>query len=139
MEKVIKLGGKEVRLKSTAASLIRYKANFGRDGLKDLISLADGISVKNIGADGAVNKDAAMNMLKGESFDLDVFYRFFWVFAKSGDPSIPPLEEWLDTIDEGPIDTISVAFPAVAELLTSTAQTTVAAKNLTAATAKMAN
>lgn len=120
MEKTIKAGNYEFPAKSTAASLFSYKSNFGRDGLRDLISLA------NSTGDG-------VNM---ESVDMDVFFRFLWVFAKASTPEIQPLEEWLDTFDVAPLDFMAEVLPQITELLGNTAKTSVKSKNSPAAVRK---
>lgn len=120
MEKTIKAGSYEFPAKSTAASLFSYKSNFGRDGLRDLISLAnsagDGVDLKNI--------------------DMDTFFRFLWVFAKASDSAIPPLEEWLGTFDIAPLDFMAEVFPQINDLLGKTAKTNVQSKNSPAAAGK---
>ena len=57
MEKIIKIGDYSIPVRSTAASLIKYKANFGRDGLADLIRLAKSVKNNNEAADGELNVD----------------------------------------------------------------------------------
>ncbi len=130
MEKIIKIGSKSVPLKSTAASLIRYKSNFGRDGLKDLVTLSKGMSASKSNADDEKDSEKLLeDIMSNDSFDFDVFFRFLWVFAKSGDPSIPPMEEWLDEFDVEPIDFASSVLPQVVDLLSNSAKTTIKAKN----------
>ncbi len=72
----------------------------------------------------------------GDSFDVEVFYRFLWVFAKAADKSIPPLEEWLEQFDATPIEFVTEAFPQVVELLLGTVGGTVKSKNTKAAVGK---
>lgn len=105
--------------KSTAASLISYKANFGRDGLKDLIKLAKGIE----------GDTDPLIILESEGFDFDIFYRFLWVFAKAGEKTIPPFEQWLEAFEMSPIDFAVQTLPQVIELLGSTVGSTVKSKN----------
>ncbi len=114
MEKIIKIGDRDIPVRSTAASLIRYKANFQHDGIGDLFSLANGMP----NGEGEVAKD----------FDFEVFWRFLWVFAKSADKSIPPLEEWLDGFDMPPFDFVSQVLPQVSDMLATTAKSAVKPK-----------
>jgi hypothetical protein len=123
MEKIIRVGDYEIPLKSTAASLFSYKAQFGRDAMKDLLAL-----VKTI-PDGDVNAET----LAESDFDMDLFYRFLWVFAKAADPSIPPLVEWLGVFDVGPFEFMETALPESMELLMGTTRTNVKSKNRPAA------
>ena len=42
MEKIISVGEYKFPVKSTAARLLSYRRNFGRDGMKDLLALVKG-------------------------------------------------------------------------------------------------
>ena len=46
MEKILNIDGKDVKFKSTASFLLRYKMQFQRDGLKDLLRLQGAIDLK---------------------------------------------------------------------------------------------
>ena len=94
MEKIIRIGEYEFAAKSTAASLFSYKRNFNRDGLKDLIAMAKGMP----GEMGSDSKDEIISALLENDFDFDAFFRFLWVFAKSGNPEIPSTRKngWKD-------------------------------------------
>lgn len=119
MEKIIKAGNYEFPAKSTAAALISYKANFGRDGIRDLVRLS-----KSLGK----SKDA-QDIVASEDFDLDVFFRFLWVFAKAADKSIPPLEEWLGGFDIPPLDFAMEALKQSADMLSANMRSSVKQKN----------
>ncbi len=127
MEKIIRVGDYEIPLRSTAASLFSYKANFHRDALKDLFNLAPSIS--KVAGGGASDEQALMQSISENGLDLDIFYRFLWVFAKAQDKSMPPLEDWLERFDVPPFDFMMATLPAVAELLVSTVDSTVKSKN----------
>ena len=99
MEKIIKIGDKEVALKTTGATLLRYKIQFGKDLLTELIKL-----------DGAY-KDGE---LQPEKIDFEVFFNILWIMAKTADPSIKPPVEWLDEFEEFPILEV---LPKVMEML----------------------
>ncbi len=119
MEKIIKAGNYEFPAKSTAASLFSYKANFGRDAIRDLINLS-----KSMGT-GEKTED----IIADEHFDLDVFFRFLWVFAKASNKSIPPLEEWLEGFDMPPLDFAVAALKQTTDMLSSTVKSTIKSKN----------
>lgn len=92
MEKTINIDGKEVELKSTGATPLRYKAQFGKDFFVEI---------------------AKMERLRGrkgsnelESIDFEVFYNLAWLFAKTANKDIPALMEWLDTFDSFPIEDV---------------------------------
>jgi len=121
MEKIIKIGEYELPVKSTAAALFSYKSNFGRDGLRDLISLAKGIPT---GSDIKVE-----DIIANDNFDLDVFFRFLWIFAKSADKGIPPIEQWLEGFEVAPFDFVAEVLPQIQELLMSTVKSNVKSKN----------
>lgn len=113
MNKVINVCGYEIPVSYNAASLIRYKMVFHRDGMRDLMLLAKG------GDEG---------MIENENFDLDVFYRFLWIFAKSANPDLPEMVEWLEGFDVPPLDFAQEALPQVQELLIDNMKTTVKSK-----------
>ena len=113
MEKIVKVGEYGFPARSTAASLFLYKSHFGRDGIKDLMSLA---------------KAAPNGADVSEDFDIDVFYRFLWTFAKAATPGTPPMTDWLDEFDMSPLDFIAEALPQVQEMLMSTVKSSVKSK-----------
>ena len=85
MEKIINVSGREVRLKSSAALPLRYKAQFGKDLFADMAKLQ---SV----ADGDITE-----------IDTEVFYNVVWALAKCADPGIPPILDWLEEFEEFPV------------------------------------
>lgn len=87
MEKVIEIGGKEIKMKSTAGTMMRYRNNFNRDFIKDLISLQTKLQEK------------AEAGTQFEALDLDIFEKIAWCMAKTADDSIPDIERWLDEFD----------------------------------------
>lgn len=70
MERVINLDGREVRVQMSADTLRSYRKQFGRDLLRDMLSLQ-------------------------ENLDMEVIENLFYVVAAACDPDIPPIEEWL--------------------------------------------
>ena len=120
MEKIVKVGEYEFSVRSSAATLLSYRRNFGRDGMKDLLAL-----VKSFGNKNAEDTDAVVQTLADGSFEMDTLYRYIWTFAKSADKTIPPLEEWLDTFDVPALEFVAEVFPQVSELLFSMAKTNV--------------
>lgn len=87
MEKVLNIGGKQIKMKSTAGTMMRYRNNFNRDFIKDLVKLQAKLSDK---------------LEKGQEFealDLDIFEKIAWCMAKTADNSIPDIENWLDEFD----------------------------------------
>lgn len=101
MEKTLTIDGKEITFKTTGATPLRYKQQFGKDFFGEL---------------------KKMMPEKGKEFDIDleVFYNFAWVTAKTADKSIPTPIEWFDSFEEFPIMEF---IPDLQELLISTMQT----------------
>lgn len=96
---MIKIGDQEVALKTTGATLLRYKIQFGKDLLTELIKL-----------DGAY-KDGE---LQPDKIDFEVFFNILWIMAKTADSTIKPPVEWLDEFEEFPILEV---LPKVMEML----------------------
>lgn len=87
MEKVLDIGGKEIKMKSTAGTMMRYRNNFNRDFIKDLVKLQGKLNEKlETGAEF-------------EAIDLDLFEKIAWCMAKTADNSIPEIETWLDQFE----------------------------------------
>lgn len=93
MEKTIVIDGKKVTFKSTAATPLRYKNQFGKDFFVDIMKLSslDGLNSKKI------------NMKKIEKIDFEIFYNIIWVLAKTADKKVPDPITWLDKFDEFPL------------------------------------
>lgn len=121
MEKIIKVGDLEIPVKSTAASLISYKANFHRDGIRDMLGLVKGLPEDL--------KKITVETLADSGFDMEVFFCFLWVFAKSANKEIPPMLEWLEGIDVPSIEFAFTAIPQMLDLLMATATSSVRPKN----------
>lgn len=97
MEKTLTIDGREVRFKSTAATALRYKAQFGRDFFADLLKMMPIIKI----AQNKELEDMTYDQLK--QLDFEIFYHIIWVLAKTADKSIPEPIEWLDTFEEFPL------------------------------------
>ncbi len=103
MEKMLTIDGRQVRLKSTGAFLLRYKAQFGRDAIQDAFRLL-----------GSMDSNNQITDLG--SLDLEVLYNMTWTLAKTADPSLPPPMEWLDSFSAFPLDEI---VPEVIDMIAS--------------------
>jgi hypothetical protein len=109
MERTLTIDGRQVSFKSTGAFLLRYKAQFQRDGLADIIKLIESFDV------------TGKKITNYETFDLQVFYNIVWTLAKTADKSIPEPMVWLDTFDEFPlVDVLS----ELTDMITSTLMST---------------
>lgn len=98
MEKTLTIDGRQVRFKSTAATAMRYKAQFSSDFFADLMKMGPVIQAVEKGQDFD-NLDYATL----QHIDFEVFYNLIWVLAKTADRDIPEPIEWLDTFSEFPI------------------------------------
>ena len=112
MEKLLTIDGRQVKFKSTGAFLLKYKAQFHRDALKDIYKIQ-----------GALGEDNEIANI--EALDLEVFYDLVWTLAKTADPSIDPPMEWLDTFGEFPLMDI---IPEIIDLIFSCITSTVEVK-----------
>lgn len=110
MEKTIEIDNKKIRFKSTAATPLRYKAQFGKDFFVDIMKLSslDGLNSKKI------------DLKKIDKLDFDVFYNIIWVLAKTADKKIPDPITWLDGFEEFPMFDI---IPELQDLILSSMQT----------------
>ena len=84
-EKTLSIGGKEVKMKSSAAIPRLYRIKFKRDVFKDLSKLQTSYD----------NKEKTGGELQIE--DLEIFENLAYIMAYHADPSIPEtIEDWLD-------------------------------------------
>ena len=109
MEKILTIDGKEVKFKSTAATPLRYKAQFGKDYFSEIMKMESLTNIKN-------GKIKAKDI---QSIDFDVFYNIIWVLAKTADKNIPSQIEWLDGFDEFPLMEI---IPELQDLIAASLQ-----------------
>ena len=109
MEKILTIDGKEVKFKSTAATPLRYKAQFGKDYFSEIMKME---SLTNVKKDKIKAKDI-------QSIDFDVFYNIIWVLAKTADKNISGPLEWLDGFNEFPLSEI---IPELQDLIISSLQ-----------------
>ena len=88
MEKTIKVGNRDVKLKTTAKTLRIYRNKFRRDLFVDIQKLEKAIRKKSKN-----NEDLT-------AYDLEIFENVAYIMAYQGDPSIPNnIDDWLDTFD----------------------------------------
>lgn len=104
MEKTLTIDGKQITFKSTGATPLRYKQQFGKDFFAEIAKMSKGSSKK----------------FALENLDMEAFYNIAWVFAKTADKTIPEPLEWLDTFETFPILDI---IPDLQDILLGTMQT----------------
>lgn len=110
MEKIIEIDDKQVRFKSTAATPLRFKAQFGKDYFAELLKLN---SLSKF-------KQEEANYESLENVDFEVFYNIIWSLAKTADKSIPEPLMWLDGFDEFPLFEI---IPQIQDMITASIST----------------
>lgn len=93
MERTLTIDGKEVSFKSTGGTPLRYKRQFQRDFLADMMKL---------NALGRLNF-ATLDADKFDLIDFDPYYYFVWALAKTADDTIPDPITWLDQFESFPI------------------------------------
>ncbi|EAG2419275.1 hypothetical protein B4Q26_05520 [Listeria monocytogenes] len=115
MEKTIDISGKKVPLKSTGATVLRYKQQFGKDYFSELMKMTKAIEPMKKNKKMTNLADSDLSLL-----DFEVFYNFVWVLAKTANPNIPEPIDWLDGFESFPIIEI---MPKVEDLLAASIQT----------------
>ena len=114
VEKTIKVSGKEVRFRSSAAVPRLYRAKFKRDIFKDFSKL---------------EKSYKDNADEGEAFaieDLEIFENVAYIMAYHADHSIPAtIEDWLDEFE---MFSIYEVLPEILELWGMNLQTEIESK-----------
>lgn len=102
MEKIIRIDNKDITFKSTAGTLMRYRNNFGRDLIKDIVALDKKF------------KTVKSGIAQFEILELDMFEKIAWSMAKTANNNIPDIEHWLDEFNSFSIMHI---LPEIMELL----------------------
>lgn len=102
--KTIEIDGKQVTFKSTAATPLRYKAQFGKDYFAEILKLQKLASLKE--------SENQIDLLS--KIDFDALYNIIWILAKTADKSIPEPLEWLEDFSVFPIGEI---LPQLQELI----------------------
>lgn len=121
MEKVIKIGDKEVTLSNNIAWTMEYRDQFGSDIIQDHIPLLETITealASVIGENGTNGIDVAdiVSSLEGRTMDImlpmmqtrfmELFVNVTWAMAKAADEDIDPPKKWVRQFDVFPLDVI---------------------------------
>ncbi len=92
--------GKEIRLSDSAAFLLVYKAQFGREPIQDLLKVQQAFTVKE-----GEELDTLDAMQK---FDMEIIYNIAWALAKVGNTTIKdPIKFYSEFGDFKPIEHIN--------------------------------
>jgi hypothetical protein len=111
MEKTIEIDGKKIKFKSTAATPLRFKRQFGKDFFAEICKLEP--------MQKSLQSKKLTSAEKLAKVDFELFYNIAWVLAKTADDKIPEPLTWLDGFDVFPIGEI---FPELNELIVVTMQ-----------------
>ena len=121
MDKTIKICGYDINVAVNAASLIKYKKAFHRDGFQDMMKFAR--------VAGGKKKDDIIDIMADRDIDFDFVYRFLWVMASTAeDGNKLDFEEFVEQFEVSPIAFLSEAAPIVLGLLVDNMKTTVKPK-----------
>lgn len=127
MEKIIKIGDKEVRLNNNVAWTMEYRDQFGKDIVPALIPLlatfTEGIASVVAESDGQITAKNIAEAVQGRTTEIllplfqvqfvDIIINVTWAMAKAADESIKPPKQWVREFDRFPLDEI---IPAVYKL-----------------------
>lgn len=117
MEKTIIVDGKEVKLKTNAGLLRKYRKIYGRDLITDMDYIMDALSKA---VESNVKDEILFSTLPVGV--LDIFENLAYAMNKYGDPSIPDnIDDWLEGFETFDIYTI---FPHIIDLWNMDNQTT---------------
>ena len=108
MEKVITMGGREVRMRASALIPRLYRYKFGRDMIADMKLLQRDTKA-------LVEAQKAGEAAEFSLEDLTVFENVAYIMAKHADTSVPEsIDEWLESFDG--VLSIYTALPEIFEL-----------------------
>lgn len=89
IHKLIHIGSRDIPMRASALVPRLYRVKFGRDLIRDMVSLSDNYEKAKNSDDGSLTVA-----------DLTIFEDIAWLLAKHADPSVPSdPDEWLDSID----------------------------------------
>ena len=129
MEKIIKIGEKEVRLNNNIAWTMEYRDQFGKDILPVIMPMLASImemasSVINESDGDSVKLEDLASAVQGRALDIllplfqvefvETIINVTWAMAKAADESIDPPKKWIRQFDEFPLDAI---LPEIWDLL----------------------
>ena len=134
MEKVIQIGGKDVKFKFTLSAFYIFKNQFSYDAMNKIVpTIGEILSNLDFNAFLIEEKDKEEVVLGGDimnaigrtleatfNFEMVDILNLLWAFAKNADANIGAPEIWFGTFDEFPIiDVMREFIPALLESLGS--------------------
>ena len=120
MEKVINIGGKDVKMRASALIPRMYRFKFGRDILWDMTSLKKAFKKRSELPEDATDEQKEEATLS--EINLMIFENVAYIMAKHADPSIPDdPNEWLDGFE---MFSIYEIFPEILQMWNLNNETT---------------
>ena len=134
MEKVIQIGGKDVKFKFTLSAFYIFKNQFSYDAMNKIVpTIGEILSNLDFNAFLIEEKDKEEVVVGGDimnaigrtleatfNFEMVDILNLIWAFAKNADTNIGAPETWFGTFDEFPIiDVMREFIPALLESLGS--------------------
>lgn len=83
MKQTISIKDHQLNLESNAFTTLLYKKQFNKDFFKELLLVAKVFNGRKSFSLEDLDTDSL------EAFDSELFYRLFWIFAVTADPSVP--------------------------------------------------
>ena len=122
MERTIKVGGADIRMRASALIPRLYRFKFGRDIIRDMAQLEQAYKKALSVKEDATEEEKRAAQLS--ALDLTIFENVAWVMAKNAGGSTVPgdPDEWLDSIDG--VFPIYEVMPQILELWTAGLETT---------------
>lgn len=121
MEKVINIGGVDVKLSNNVGWTMEYRDQFGEDIIPKLLPLAQSITEALVAVFGeygtkAFDAQTIAEALQGRTIDImipltqlsftDLIIGVTWAMAKDADPNIDPPRQWVRQFESFPVDEI---------------------------------
>lgn len=128
MEKIIKIGKKEVLLNNNVAWTMEYRDQFGKDIVPVIMpllaSMIEGVSTVIAEAGEELNLSTLAESIQGRAIDIvlpmfqiefvDLVVNVTWAMAKAADENVDPPKEWVRQFEEFPLDVVG---PAIFDLI----------------------
>lgn len=120
MEKIINIGGKDVKLNNNGGWVLEYQAQFNKDILPVILPLVAAIteSLAAILADneGDITTKGLAEAVQGRTLEIlapiyqteviDLVYNVTWALNKNADPEIPGPMQWVRQFETFPFDVV---------------------------------
>lgn len=98
MEKIISVGGKEVRMRATALIPRLYRFKFHRDMIQDMNQLRAAFKKATNLPENATDEEVENAQLS--ALDLTIFENVAWLMIRHAGEDVPDdPDEWLDSLD----------------------------------------